>query len=242
MSGHSKWSNIKYKKSKEDNRKSRIFNRLIREIYIAGQDQKKENSKNIANFKLKKAIQNAYAANMPKNTIDRAIKKINEKNLQKFENIRYEGYVLFGVACIIDTITNNRNRTVSKIREIFKKYGGNLGRSGSVSYLFLEKGILSFHTKNNEDRILEIAIKVKAEDINIKKNGFIDIITTPNKLISILEKIKIEKIYPYKNKIIPVAISKIMLDKNKNKEFSLFMNDLKNIEDVQNIYTNAKII
>ncbi|WP_024792312.1 YebC/PmpR family DNA-binding transcriptional regulator [Candidatus Ruthturnera calyptogenae] len=179
MAGHSKWHNIQHRKGAQDAKRGKIFTKLIKEIVISAKigGGRIEN-----NHSLKIIIDKALAVNMRRNTIENAVKRGNgDFDGNNYEKIRYEGYSLGGTAIMVDCLSDNRNRTISDIRHAFLKHGGNLGRDGSVSYLFTKQGFISFDT-GNENQIMEIALDEGAQDIITNDDDSIDVITTPEDL------------------------------------------------------------
>ena len=163
MAGHSKWANIQHRKKAVDAKRGKMFTRVNRELTVAAREGGSDPD---ANPRLRLAVQKANAANMPKDTIERTIKKAaGELEGVTYEEIRYEGYAQAGVAVMIDTLTDNRNRTVAEVRHAFSKHGGNLGTDGSVSYLFSNIGVLNFAPGTSEDDVMEIALEAGADDI-----------------------------------------------------------------------------
>lgn len=179
MSGHSKWSTIKHKKGKEDARRGKVFTKLARYIMVAAKEGGGDPDYNPS---LKAAIDKAKAENMPNDNIDRAIKKgTGEMGSESFEEIIYEGYGPSGVAVIVNCLTDNRNRTASDVRHAFDKFGGNLGQSGSVSFMFDRKGLLAIEKTDeiDEDELTLLAIELGAEDFISEEDGF-EVITDPS--------------------------------------------------------------
>ena len=181
MAGHSKWANIQHRKKAQDAKRGKLFTRLIREITVAARmgDANPE-----SNPRLRLAIDKALAANMPKDSIARAIKRgSGEIEGAIYENISYEGYGPGGVAVLVECTTDNKNRSVSEVRHAFTRFGGNLGTSGSVSYLFKQYGVLSYASNANEEAILDMATQAGAEDIESEDN--IEVLTTPENLLQL---------------------------------------------------------
>ena len=187
MAGHSKWANIQHRKGRQDAKRGKLFTKLIREITVAA---KLGGADSDANPRLRAAIDNGLSNNMTKETIDRAVKRgAGSDESDNVDEIRYEGYGPGGVAIIVDTMTDNKNRTVAEIRHAFTKFGGNLGTDGSVSYLFTKIGLISFSNKIDEDNIMEIALDAGAEDIVTNGDKSIDIITGSDNLIDVKEAV-----------------------------------------------------
>ncbi len=177
MAGHSKWANIKHKKAATDAKRGKIFTRLIKEITVAAKLGEGDPS---LNPRLRLAVDKAYDNNMPKDTIERAIKRgSGELEGVTYEEIRYEGYGINGAAVMVDCMTDNKTRTVADVRHAFTKFGGNLGTDGSVAFLFKHCGQLVFAPGTNEDKLMEAALEAGAEDITTNEDGSIEVITGP---------------------------------------------------------------
>ncbi len=177
MAGHSKWANIQHKKRAVDAKRGKIFTRLNREISVAAREGGGDPD---SNPRLRLAIDKANAANMPKDNIERSIKKATgELEGVSYEEVRYEGYAPGGVAVMVDCVTDNRNRTVAEVRHAFSKHGGNLGTDGSVSYLFSKIGVLNFAPGASEDEVMEVALEAGAEDVVTEDDGSIEVTSRP---------------------------------------------------------------
>jgi YebC/PmpR family DNA-binding regulatory protein len=183
MAGHSKWANIQHRKGAQDAKRGKLFTKLIREITVAA---RLEGSDPAASPRLRAATDKALAANMPKDKIERAIKRgAGDMEGVAYEEVRYEGYGPHGVAVMVDCMTDNRNRTVAEVRHVFSKGGGNLGTDGSVAYLFSKKGVISYPKGSNEDAIMEVAIEAGVEDVVANEDGSIDVFTEPEELSAV---------------------------------------------------------
>src|SRR5262245_51650389 len=177
MAGHSKWANIQHRKGAQDKKRGKIFTKLIREITSAARAGGGDPG---SNPRLRLAMEKARAASMPKDNIDRAVKRgTGELGAEDFQEIRYEGYGPGGVAVLVQCLTDNRNRTVGEVRHVFTRYGGNLGAGGSVGYLFNEVGMLCYPPGSDEDRIMEAALEAGAEDVIANEDGSVDVLTDP---------------------------------------------------------------
>ncbi len=238
MSGHSKWNNIKNKKGKEDARKGKVFTKLARYIMVAAKEGGPDPDYNPS---LKAAIEKAKAENMPNDNIERAIKKgTGELGNQTFEEIMYEGYGPSGIAIMVNCLTDNRNRTASDVRHAFDKYGGNLGQSGSVSFLFDRKGILAIEKDEDidEEELTLLAIDLGAEDIYIEEDGY-QIITDPKDFSRVEDGLK-EAGYNF----IMAEISYIpqttvtLTDEKDIKNMNRLLELLEDNDDVQEVYHN----
>ncbi len=240
MSGHSKWATIKRKKGATDAARGRMFTRLIREITIAaragGGDQ-------AGNPRLRTAVATAKAANMPKDNIDRAIKKgTGELEGAIFEEILYEGYGPSGVAVLAETVTDNRNRAASEIRHAFTKYGGNLGAVGSVAYMFEQKGMVYVERSQvTEDAIFEAAMEVGAEDVNTEAEDRYEVITSSGDFQAVLSGLEKKGIPVAEAGIERLAKTTKALNKSEAEKFFKFFEALEEIDDVQKVFANFEV-
>ena len=238
MSGHSKWANIKHKKEKSDSQRGKIFTKLGRELAIA---VKSGGADPEANSRLKDVIAKAKANNMPNDNIMRSIKKAaGEGDGAIFEEITYEGYGPGGVAVVVEAATDNRNRTAGDIRHYFDKFGGNLGQSGSVAFLFNRKGVLLIEktSKTVEDALMLEALDAGAEDFNVEEDYF-EITTDPNDFSKVREALE-KKGYEFMEadvEMLPVTTTK--LTEPKQIEFmDKLIENLEDMDDVQNVWSN----
>tara|TARA_B100000929_G_scaffold247450_1_gene206173 strand:- start:838 stop:1584 length:747 start_codon:yes stop_codon:yes gene_type:complete len=239
MAGHSKWANIQHRKGRQDAKRGKLFTKLIREITVAA---KLGGSDSSANPRLRAAIDNGLSNNMTKDTIDRAVKRgAGGDENSNVDEIRYEGYGPNGVAVIVDTMTDNKNRTVAEIRHAFSKFGGNLGTDGSVSYLFTKIGLISFQGKIDEDAIMEAALESGAEDIITNGDNSIDVITNPDNLVDIKDVIVAAGFDPQNTEITMRASTTSELDKKSAETMIKLLDALEDIDDVQKVYSNAEI-
>ncbi len=238
MAGHSHWAGIKHKKGRADKEKSKIFSKLSREITVAA--RLGENDPDM-NPRLRAAIQAAKAANMPKDNIARAISKSEGSNEKNYENLRYEGFGPFNIALIIETLTDNKNRSASSIRTVLQKNGGRLGESGCTTHMFYNCGVLHIEKNQiNEEDIFEIATNAGAKDFK-QLNNFHEIVTEKEdfyKIKSKLEK-KIEN-FLYSH-IEWRALNYVNLDNQQSKKIIEILSMLEELDDVQNVYSNANI-
>jgi len=238
MAGHSKWANIKHKKAAQDAKKGKVFTKIIKELTIVSRDGGSDPD---SNPRLRQAISLAKSANMPNDTIERAIKKgAGELDGINYEEILYEGYGPGGIAIIINTLTDNRNRTVAEIRHLMNKYGGNLGEAGSVSWMFRHKGqIIIDATSINEDTFVENVIDLEIEDLQTQKLEF-TILTKPSDLFQIVDQIE-KKGYPIKSSNLEyIAKSYVKIEKSMVDKAITLMDCLDSHDDVQNIYSNLE--
>ena len=238
MAGHSHWAGIKHKKGKADKQRSKIFSKLAKEITVAAKLGSKDPN---ANSKLRSAIQSAKSVNMPKNNIERAINKSELNKNLNYNNLLYEGFGPEKIAIIIETLTDNKNRTVSNIRTIFQKFGGNLGEPGVASHQFQQSGVIKIDKKKISDsEILELAINGGAEDCSSEGN-YHQIITSKDNFYKV--KIEIEKkVKEFVSTGIEwLPTNKIMLNKEKTESVLNFLEALENDDDVQHVYANLEI-
>ena len=239
MAGHSKWANIQHRKGRQDAKRGKLFTKLIREITVAA---KLGGGDPDANPRLRAAIDNGLSNNMTKDTIDRAVKRgAGGDESGNVDEIRYEGYGPGGVALIVDTMTDNKNRTVAEIRHILTKFGGNLGTDGSVSYLFTKIGLISFQDKIDEDTIMESALEGGAEDIITNNDNSIDIISDPDNLVDIKEAILAAGFKPENTEVTMRASTTNELDKKGAETMMKLLDALEDLDDVQKVYSNAEI-
>ena len=238
MAGHSKWANIKHKKAAQDAKKGKVFTKIIKELTIVSRDGGSDPD---SNPRLRQAISLAKSANMPNDTIDRAIKKgAGELDGINYEEILYEGYGPGGIAIIMNALTDNRNRTVAEIRHLMNKYGGNLGEAGSVSWMFRHKGqIIIDATSINEDTFIENVIDLEIEDLQTQKLEF-TILTKPSDLFQIVDQIE-KKGYSIKSsKLEYIAKSYVKIERSMVDKAITLMDCLDSHDDVQNIYSNLE--
>ncbi|MES2203785.1 MAG: YebC/PmpR family DNA-binding transcriptional regulator [Pseudomonadota bacterium] len=239
MAGHSKWANIQHRKGAQDKKRGKIFTKHIREITISA---KMGGGDPASNPRLRLAVDKALSANMTRDTIDRAIKRgAGGLDTDNMEEVRYEGYGPSGVAVMVDCLTDNRNRTVGEVRHAFTKRGGNLGTDGSVSYLFSKQGHIGFSAGVNEDKVMEIALEAGADDIETDDDGNITVITTAEsfeEIKTVLEKQGLKSEFA---EVTQVAATMMALDKEGAEKLMALVDMLEDLDDVQNVYTNADI-
>ena len=238
MAGHSHWAGIKHKKGRADKERSKIFSKLSREITVAAKLGDKDPD---MNPRLRTAIQAAKQANMPKDNISRAISKSEMSSEKNYENLRYEGFGPSNIALIIETLTDNKNRSASSIRTVLQKNGGRLGETGSTAHLFSNNGVIHVEKdKIKEEEIFEIAINAGAKDCNNLKNVF-EIITEKEDFYKV--KIELEKkinVFCY-SAIEWRPLSYIDISKNNSEQIIEVLSALEELDDVQNIFTNANL-
>ena len=239
MAGPSKWANIQHRKGRQDKKRAKLFTKLIREINIAA---KMGGSDLDANPRLRLAIDKAKAQSMPKDNIDRAIKRgAGESDGADYFECRYEGYGPGGVAVMVDCLTDNKNRTVAEIRHAFTKYGGNLGADGSVNYLFSHVGQLFFTIENDEDKLMDVAIESGAVDIISDDFGAIEILTSPNDFEKVRD-VMIKAGFKAENSTLTMRASTVaQLDIKDASSMIKMLEALEDLDDVQEVYSNADI-
>lgn len=236
MSGHSKWHSIKHKKGALDAKRGKLFTKLIKELTVAARQGGGDPN---GNARLRKAISDAKAANMPNDTIDRAVRRgTGEEGGVNYEEITYEGYGPGGVALLIDAMTDNRNRTVAEIRHIFSKNGGNLGESGSVGWMFDKKGYLVVDkAAKAEDQLFDIAIEAGADDIRDDEDNW-EIMTAPENFEAVQAAIKSAGITPHVAEIEMVPQTYIKLEGGQAHQMVKLMEALEDHDDVQKVSAN----
>ncbi len=239
MAGHSKWANIKHKKAANDKKRGKLWSKLIREVTVAA----KEGGGDInVNPRLRLAVDKARAANMPNDTVERAVKRgAGGEDGDSYDEIRYEGYGPGGVAVMVDCMTDNRNRTASEVRHAFTKHGGNLGTDGSVAYMFHKKGILSYGPGADEDAIMEAALEAGAEDVVTNDDGSIDVYTTPDDFSDVAEAMRGAGHEPDNAEVTFEADTNSPLDEEGAEKLLRLVDFLEDLDDVQEVYTNADI-
>lgn len=239
MAGHSKWANIQHRKNAQDKKRGKLFTKHIREITIAARMGGGDAG---SNPRLRLAIDKALSVNMTRDTIDRAVKRgAGGLEGDNVEEIRYEGYGPGGVAVMVDCMTDNRNRTVSEVRHAFTKRGGNLGTDGSVSYLFSQQGHISFAPGVNEDKVLEVALEAGADDVETADDGSMTVITSPEAIEQIKQALIGAGLTPALAEVTHVAATYVDLDKETAEKLVAMVDMLEDLDDVQEVYTNANI-
>ena len=239
MAGHSKWANIKHKKAAAEAKRGKVFTRLIKEITVAARLGGGDAS---ANPRLRLAIDKATDQNMPKDTIERAIKR-GAGGLEgvHYEEVRYEGYGIGGAAVIVDCMTDNRTRTVADVRHAFSKYGGNLGTDGSVAFLFRHLGQIVFAPGVNEDEVMEAAIDAGADDVVTNDDGSIEVITAPNDFLAVKDALAKAGLKPEFAEVIMKPITEVDMRGEDAQRMQKLLDALESLDDVQDVYTSAAI-
>ena len=237
MAGHSHWAGIKHKKGKADKQRANLFSKLSREITVAAKLGDKDPD---MNARLRSAIQAARAANMPKDNIERAIDKSSISANENFENLRYEGFGPDKIAVIVETLTDNKNRTASNIRTIFQKHGGNLGTQGSASHNFNQLGVIKIDKNEiSDEKIFELAIESGADEC-ISNDDFHEIHCTKGEIYNVKKKIETTIRNFISTEIEWKPLNSVVVSKDKIEVATEFLETLENDDDVQNIYTNLK--
>lgn len=239
MSGHSKWATIKHKKGIADAKRGQKFTKLIKEISVAA---KMGGSDPESNARLRTAVLKARAENMPKDNIDRAIKKgAGELGNSTYYELTYEGYAPGGVALIIDTLTDNKNRTASDVRSTLTKNGGTLGATGCVSYMFQSKGIITYDAeKYSEEQIFEVALENGADDVTTS-DGVIEVITTPSDFANVLEAMQGAGFEQESAEVEKVADQTVTLESEKARKVLKIIDKLEELDDVQQVSSNLEL-
>jgi len=236
MAGHSKWANIKHRKARQDASRGKIWTKVIREITVAAKGGPDPDD----NPRLRLALDKANASNMPKDTIKRAIQKgSGTGEMGIIEELTFEGYGPNGVAILVETMTDNRNRTVADVRHAFSKFGGNMGTDGSVAYLFNKLGVIQVATSYEEDLIMEIALEAGADDF-VATDDFFEIITSPSNLSIVSEALQAKDIETLDAETTMRAETLVHLDQESSEKVLKIMNFMDDLDDVQEVHTNAE--
>jgi YebC/PmpR family DNA-binding regulatory protein len=239
MAGHSKWANIQHRKGAQDKKRGKLFTKLIREITIAA---RMGGGDMASNPRLRLAVDKAKSQSMPKDNIDRAVKRgAGALDGSDYLEIRYEGYGPGGTAVMVDCMTDNKNRTVAEVRHAFTKYGGNLGADGSVSYLFNHVGLLSFPEGSDEDAIMEAAIESGAEDVIVDNDTAIEVLTDPGDFESVRDAMREAGYSPEVAELTMRASTHAELGLHEAGSMIKMLEILEDLDDVQNVYSNADI-
>jgi YebC/PmpR family DNA-binding regulatory protein len=237
MAGHSKWANVQHRKNRQDAKRGKIFTRLIKEITVAARLGGGDPD---ANPRLRLAVDKAYGNNMPKDNVERAIKRgVGGLEGANYEEIRYEGYGIGGAAVMVDCMTDNKTRTVADVRHAFTKFGGNLGGAGSVAFLFKHCGQLVFAPGTNENQLMEAAIEAGAEDVITNEDGSIEVVTAPNDFVAV--RTALEK-KGFKSELAEVTFKPTTESAMKGDEaarMQKLLDAIEAIDDVQEVYTTA---
>ena len=239
MAGHSKWANIKHRKAGQDAKRGKIFTKIIRELTVAA----KMGGGNVAdNPRLRAVVDKALGANMTRDTIDRAIARgVGTAESENLEELVYEGYGPGGVAILCETLTDNKNRTVAEVRHGFSKFGGSLGTSGSVAYLFERTGVLSFSGGADEETILEVALEAGAHDVISHDDCSIEVRTTLESFGPTQDALNAADLGPDSAEMTMIASTEVELDLEGAEKLLKLIEHLEDLDDVQNVYSNANI-
>jgi YebC/PmpR family DNA-binding regulatory protein len=238
MAGHSKWANIRHRKGAQDAKRGKLFTKLIREIFVAA----KKGADPVNNPSLRSAIDKALTANMKRDTVETTIKKASgSQDGVNYDEVLYEGYGPGGTAVMVECLTDNRNRTVAEVRHAFSKAGGNLGTDGSVSYLFNKVGVLSYSDSVDEDAVMEAALDAGADDVVSHEDGTLDVVTTPEDYFSVKEAMTEAQLIPEASEVTRQATTATVLDVKTAEQMLRLIDRLEDLDDVQNVFSNADI-
>jgi YebC/PmpR family DNA-binding regulatory protein len=239
MAGHSKWANIQHRKGRQDEKRQRIWTRVVREIMVAARTGGGDPT---ANPRLRLAIEKAKAANMPADTVKRNIDKATG-NLEgvNYEEIRYEGYGIGGAAIIVDTMTDNRVRTVAEVRHAFSKYGGNMGTEGSVAFQFKHCGQLIFAPGTSEDRVMDVALEAGAEDVIADEEGAIEVLTPPGEFEAVKNALEAAGLKAEVAEVTMRPENTVELTGDDATRMQKLLDVLEDLDDVQDVFHNAEI-
>lgn len=239
MAGHSKWANIKHRKAAQDKKRGKIWTKLIREVTVAAREAGGDPD---ANPRLRLAMDKAFGANMPRDTVDRAIKRgAGGDDGDSYDEIRYEGYGPGGTAVMVDCMTDNRNRTAAEVRHGFTKHGGNLGTDGSVSYLFTKQGVISFQPGTDEDAVMDVALESGADDVVVNDDDSLDVITAPEDFTAVRDALSAAGFDTQVAEVSFNAATKAELDQEIAEKLLRMVDTLEDLDDVQEVYHNADI-
>lgn len=237
MAGHSKWHNIRHKKAAEDKKRGKIFTKIIRELTVAARDGGGDIEDNPT---LRAVVDKAKAAEMPKETIERAITRgAGGQEGDDYESLTYEGYGPGGVAIYVETTTDNKNRTVADVRHAFTRAGGNLGTDGSVAFLFDRKGRINFEPGADEEAIMETAIEAGAEDVDTDEDGGIEVRSAPEDFHTVKQALVDKGFQPVNAEVAMIPQSYSELDVETGEKVLRLLDALEDLDDVQNVFTNA---
>ena len=237
MAGHSKWANIQHRKGAQDAKRGKLFTKFIREISVAA----KEGGSDIANNpRLRAAIDKALSGNMTRDVIERATKRgAGEIEGVSYVEIVYEGYGPSGIAILLDCLTDNKNRTVAAVRNVFSKRGGNMGTDGSVAYLFNKRGIISYAEGTDEDAVMEVALESGADDVITNDDGSIDVFTLPQDYVTVKDALDAAGFESISSEITMHPETTIALEFKDAEKAMAMINAFEDLDDVQAVYTNA---
>ncbi len=239
MAGHSKWANIKHRKAAQDAKRGKIFTKIIRELVVAAKSGGPNPEDNPS---LRAVIDKALGANMKRDTVDKAVARgAGSGEGENYENLVYEGYGPGGVAILVDCLTDNKNRTVAEVRHAFTKAGCELAASGSVAYLFERKGQMIFSADTDEDQLMEGALEVGAEDIVNHDDGSFEVLTSPENYLSVKEALVEKELVAEAGEVTMLPSTQTELDLDTAVKVLKLVDRLEDLDDTQNIYSNAEI-
>jgi len=239
VAGHSKWANIQHRKKAQDAKRGKLFTRLIKEIVVAA---RAGGSDLDANASLRSAVDKAKSQSVPKDAIERAVKRgAGELDGSDYEEIRYEGYGPAGVAFIVDCLSDNRNRTVADVRHAFSKAGGNLGQTGSVAYMFSSLGVLIYSPEHDEDEVMEAALEAGAEDVIVDDDGSIEVLTAAEDYVAVKQAMTDAGLEPEDSELTMRASTNAELAVEDAQKVLRLVDLLENSDDVQDVFYNADI-
>ncbi len=239
MAGHSKWANIRFRKGAQDAKRGKLFTKLIREITVAARDGGGDPA---ANPRLRAAIDKARGQSMPKDNIDRAIKRgTGDAEGMSYEEVRYEGYGPGGIAVMVDCLTDNRNRTVAEVRHAFSKFGGNLGADGSVAYLFEQTGLLSYTSGQDPDALVEGAIEAGADDVVANDDGSADVLCEPADFDAVKAAMTAHGLAPDHAQVTMHASVQTPVRARQAESLLKLLDALDELDDVQHVYSNGDL-
>ena len=237
MAGHSKWANIQHRKNRQDAKRGKIFTRLIKEITVAA---RLGGGDPAGNPRLRLAVDKAYDQNMPKENVERAIKRgTGGLDGANYEEVRYEGYGIGGAAVMVDCMTDNKHRTVADVRHAFTKHGGNLGTDGSVAFLFKHCGQMVFAPGTSEERLMDAAIEAGADDVVTNDDGSIEVITSPYEFSAVKNAIEKAGFKPELAEVTMKPVNETALGGDDAARMQRLLDALEAIDDVQDVYTTA---
>jgi YebC/PmpR family DNA-binding regulatory protein len=239
MAGHSKWANIKHRKAGQDAKRGKVFTKIIRELTVAA---KLGGGIPADNPRLRAVVDKALAANMTRDTIDRAIARgAGTAESDNLEELVYEGYGPGGVAILCETLTDNKNRTVAEVRHGFNKFGGSLGTNGSVAYLFERTGIITFPRGTDEEKLMELALEAGAHDVVSNEDGSFEVLTTLETFGTTQDRLSEAGLKPERAEMAMIASTEVDLDLDGAERLLKLVDHLEELDDVQNVYSNANI-
>ena len=239
MAGHSKWANIQHRKGKQDVKRGKIFTRLIKEITVAA---RMGGGDPTGNPRLRLAIEKARENNMPKDTVENAIKRgSGQLEGVNYEELRYEGYGINGAAVMVDCMTDNKTRTVAEVRHAFSKNGGNLGTDGSVAFLFSHCGQMIFAPGTDENGLMEVALDAGAEDISTNDDGSIEVIAAPHDFVNVKQALEAAGYKPELAEVTMKPANEVIFTGDDAVKMQKLLDALENLDDVQEVYTTAVI-